>query len=50
MTHKEKFIKALKREKITGHVPHFELAFFLTMESIGMIHPQFINYSQWHQM
>ncbi len=50
MTHKEKFIKALKREKITGHVPHFELAFFLTMESLGMIHPQFINYSQWNQM
>lgn len=35
MTPREKFIKCLKREPITGHVPHFELVFFLTMEAIG---------------
>ena len=28
MTPREKFIKCLKREPITGHVPHFELVFF----------------------
>lgn len=50
MTPREKFIKALKREKIEGHVPHFELVFFLTMESIGRIHPLHRNYEQWNQM
>lgn len=50
MTPKEKFIKALKREPITGHVPTFELVMFLTMESIGRIHPLHRDYSQWYQM
>lgn len=50
MTPREKFIKALKREKIEGHVPHFELVFFLTMESIGHVHPLHRNYEQWNQM
>lgn len=50
MTPREKFIKALKREPITGHVPHFELVMFLTMESIGRIHPIHRDYSQWDQM
>ena len=50
MTPRENFIKALKREKIEGHVPHFELVFFLTMEAIGRIHPCHRNYSQWYQM
>ncbi|MCL2814521.1 MAG: hypothetical protein FWD23_07965 [Oscillospiraceae bacterium] len=50
MTPREKFIKALKREKFTGHVPHFELVFFLTMESIGKVHPSHRNYGQWNQM
>jgi len=50
VTPREKLIKALKREKITGHVPHFELAFFLTMEALGKIHPQHRNYEQWYQM
>lgn len=50
MKPREKFIKALKREKIEGHVPHFELVFFLTMESIGRVHPIHRNYSQWNQM
>lgn len=50
LTPREKFIKALKREPITGHVPHFELVMFLTMESIGRIHPLHRDYSQWDQM
>lgn len=50
MTPREKFIKVLKREPITGHVPHFELVMFLTMESIGRIHPIHRDYSQWYQM
>jgi uroporphyrinogen decarboxylase len=39
MTGKQRFIKALNREKIEGHVPHFELVFYLTMEAIGKVHP-----------
>lgn len=50
MTPREKFIKALKREPITGHVPHFELVMFLTMEAVGRIHPLHRNYEQWDQM
>lgn len=50
MTPREKFIKALKREPITGHVPHFELVMFLTMESIGRVHPLHRDYGQWYQM
>ncbi|MFH1073535.1 MAG: uroporphyrinogen decarboxylase family protein [Candidatus Firestonebacteria bacterium] len=50
MTPKEKFIKALKREPITGRVPHFELVFFLTMEAFGKVHPSHRSYHQWEQM
>lgn len=50
MTEKERFISALKREPITGHVPHFELAFYLTMEAIGKVHPTHRVFSQWDQM
>ena len=50
MTERLKFIRALRREPITGHVPHFELVFFLTMESIGKVHPSHRHYSQWNQM
>lgn len=50
MTERERFIKALKREPITGHVPHFELVFFLTMEAFGRVHPLHRNYEQWNQM
>lgn len=50
MTPKERFIKALKREKIEGHVPHFELVFFLTLEAVGRVHPIHRNYEQWYQM
>ncbi len=47
---KDKFINALKRKPIKGHVPHFELVFFLTMEAFGKVHPSHRNYSQWYQM
>jgi uroporphyrinogen decarboxylase len=49
MTGRERFIKALKREKIEGHVPTFELVFFLTMEVLGKVHPSHRYYSQWNQ-
>jgi len=49
MTERERFIKALKREKVEGHVPHFELVFFLTMEVLGKVHPYHRYYSQWNQ-
>lgn len=50
MTHRERFIKTLKCEKIGGRVPHFELVFFLTMEAFGKVHPQHRLFSQWDQM
>jgi len=51
VTSKERFIKALRRERLDGqHVPHFELVFFLTMEAFGKIHPNHRSYSQWGQM
>ena len=50
MTQREKFIRALKREPVSGHVPTFELVFFLTMEAFGKVHPSHRQYSQWNQM
>lgn len=50
MTERERFIKALRREPLTGHVPTFELVFFLTMEALGKVHPSQRFYSQWDQM
>ncbi len=50
MTERERFIKALRREPIEGHCPTFELVFFLTLESIGMIHPAQMAFGQWNQM
>ena len=50
MTHKERFIKTLKGEKIGGQVPTFELVFFLTMEAFGKVHPSHRAYYQWNQM
>jgi len=49
MTERERFIRALNREKIEGHVPTFELVFFLTMEVLGKVHPNHRNYKQWDQ-
>lgn len=50
MTQRERFIKALKRERLTGLVPHFELVFFLTMEAFGKVHPLHRVFPQWNQM
>ncbi|MCD6407433.1 hypothetical protein J7L87_00075 [bacterium] len=50
MTPREKFISALKRKPIKGRVPHFELAFFLTMEAFGKVYPGHRSYHQWDQM
>ncbi|MBP5093700.1 MAG: hypothetical protein J6332_06580, partial [Abditibacteriota bacterium] len=50
VTPREKFIRALERKPITGLVPHFELVFFLTMETLGKVHPCHRNYFQWDQM
>ena len=49
MTERERIIKALKREKIEGHVPTFELVFYLTMEVLGKVHPSHRSYHQWNQ-
>ncbi len=50
MTERERFIKALRREPLTGHVPTFELVFYLTLEAVGKIHPDHRRYNQWNQM
>lgn len=50
MTERERFIKALRREPLTGHVPTFELVFFLTLEAVGKVHPEHRSYRQWNQM
>jgi len=50
MTPKQRFIAALRREQISGLVPHFELVFFLTMEAFGKVHPSQRSYYQWDQM
>ncbi|GHU99698.1 hypothetical protein FACS1894211_05570 [Clostridia bacterium] len=50
MTEKQRFIKALKREKVSGLVPTFELVFFLTMEAFGKPHPTQRAFHQWNQM
>ena len=50
MTERERFIKALRREPLEGHCPTFELVFYLTLESIGKIHPLHQQFDQWDQM
>lgn len=50
MTERERFIATLKREKIGGRVPTFELVFYLTMEAFGKVHPEHRSYHQWQQM
>ncbi|MFV0401568.1 MAG: uroporphyrinogen decarboxylase family protein [Oscillospiraceae bacterium] len=50
MQPRERFIAALDRQPVEGHVPHFELNFFLTMEVLGKVHPSHRNYFQWEQM
>jgi len=50
MTPRERFITALERRPLKGRAPHFELVFFLTMETLGKVHPSHRNYRQWIQM
>lgn len=50
MTNRERFIRTLRREKIGGRVPTFELVFFLTMEAFGKVHFSHRSYIQWNQM
>ena len=50
MNGRERFTRALRHEPITGHVPHFELVFYLTMEVLGKVHPEHRNFNQWKQM
>jgi uroporphyrinogen decarboxylase len=50
VTKRESFIAALNRAKPVGRVPHFELEFFLTMEALGRLHPQFRSLDKWQQM
>ena len=50
MQPRERFIAALDRKPVQGHVPIFELNFFLTMEVLGKVHPTHRNYFQWNQM
>ncbi len=47
---RERFIRALNRQPLTGRVPHFELVFYLTMEAFGKVHPTHRRYDQWFQM
>ena len=50
MTPRQKMIDALLCRPGTGHIPTFELVFFLTMEKFGRIHPSQRHYGQWDQM
>lgn len=50
VTEKQRFIKALRREPIKGHVPTFELVFYLTLEAVGRVHSDHRRYNQWNQM
>lgn len=49
-TPRRRFIAALEGQPPRGRVPHFELVFFLTMETLGRVHPCHRNYAQWGQM
>ncbi len=50
VTPRERFRLALDRRPPVGRVPHFELVYFLTMESFGKVHPSHRYYAQWFQM
>jgi hypothetical protein len=45
-TPRQRFIAALERRPLAGRVPHFELVFFLTMETFGKVHPSHRHYGQ----
>ncbi|MEI6071766.1 MAG: uroporphyrinogen decarboxylase family protein [Verrucomicrobiae bacterium] len=50
MSPRQRFLACLDRQPITGRVPTFELAFYLTMEAFGTVHPCHRLYDQWMQM
>jgi uroporphyrinogen decarboxylase len=50
MSPRDAFINALTGGPPRGRVPHFELVFFLTMETLGRVHPCHRAYGQWGQM
>ncbi len=50
MTMRDSFITALNLGQPAGRVPHFELEFFLTMEALGRLHPQYRHLDKWPQM
>lgn len=50
MTHRERFLQTLQCKNIGGQVPAFEMAFYLTMEAFGKVHPSHRLYTQWNQM
>ena len=50
LTPRDKFIVALEGKQPSGHVPTFELVFFLTMELLGKVHPRHRFLDQWDQM
>jgi uroporphyrinogen decarboxylase len=50
MEPRERLIATIERKPIKGLVPHFELAFYLTIEAFGKVHPAQRKYNQWNQM
>jgi len=50
MTPREALFAALERRPPVGRVPHFELAFYLTMEAFGRVHTSQRRFYQWLQM
>ena len=49
-TPRSRFITALDGGRPAGHVPTFELVFYLTMELLGRVHPTHRSFAQWDQM
>ncbi len=50
MSGRDRMICALKRQKVSGRIPHMELVFYLTMETFRAVHPEHRNLYQWNQM
>jgi uroporphyrinogen decarboxylase len=50
ITPRDAFFGALDRRPPSGRVPHFELAFYLTMETFGRLHFSQRRFDQWLQM
>ena len=50
ITPRQRFRAALERRPLSGRVPHFELVYYLTMETFGKVHPSHRVYNQWDQM